>query len=142
MCGHPYRCKTTYVRATGVSIKSYGLFLFIIHSESIAFVIAIYLLTDIYPNMAANDENPDHSYSANSDDESYDEKEGVDRDEVKEVRKLSSKDTTRIRCWRFVVTLVLLLTAFAVTFTTYILLQQQEHENFVTAVRVMCYVST
>jgi hypothetical protein len=92
--------------------------------------------------MAANDENPDHSYSANSDDESYDEKEGIDRDEVKEVRKLSSKDTTRIRCWRLVVTVVLLLTAFAVTFTTYRLLQQQEHENFVTAVCVMCYVST
>jgi hypothetical protein len=91
--------------------------------------------------MAANDENPDHSYSANSDDESYDEKEGIDRDEVKEVRKLSSKDTTRIRCWRLVVTVVLLLTAFAVTFRTYKLLQQQEHENFVTAVRVMCYVS-
>jgi hypothetical protein len=85
--------------------------------------------------MVANNENPDHSYSANSDDESYHENEGIDRDEVKEVRKLSSKDTTRIRCWRLVVTVVLLLTAFSVTFTTYILLQQQEHENFVTAVR-------
>jgi hypothetical protein len=82
----------------------------------------------------ADEQYFDPSYSASSDDESYDEKEEVDRDEVKEVRKLSSKDTTRIRCWRFVVTLVLLLTAFAVTFTTYILLQQQEHENFVTAV--------
>jgi hypothetical protein len=79
----------------------------------------------------------DHSYSANSDDDSYNEKEEIDRDEVKEMRKLSSKDTTRIRLWRFVVTLVLLLTACAVTFTTYSLLQQQEHQNFVTAV---CYV--
>jgi hypothetical protein len=83
----------------------------------------------------ADDDNSDRSYSANSDDEGYNEEQEVDRDEVKEVRKLSSKDTTRIRCWRLVVTIVLLLTAFAVTFTTYTLLQQQEHENFKTAVR-------
>jgi hypothetical protein len=88
--------------------------------------------------MADNVENSDdHSYSANSDDDSYNEKEEIDRDEVKEMRKLSSKDTTRIRLWRFVVTFVLLLTACAVTFTTYSLLRQQEHQNFVTAV---CYV--
>jgi hypothetical protein len=90
----------------------------------------------------ADDDNSERSFSANSDDESYDEKEEVDRDEVKEVRKLSSKDTTRIRCWRFVVTLVLLLTAFAVTFTTYTLLQQQEHKNFKTAVsNLICFNS-
>jgi hypothetical protein len=81
------------------------------------------------------DENADRSYSANSDEESYDDENGeVDRDEVKEVRKVSSKDTTRIRFWRLIVTVVLLLTAFVVTFTTYTLLQQQELENFVTAV--------
>jgi hypothetical protein len=56
------------------------------------------------------------------------------RDEVGEVRKLSSKDTNRLRRWRIVVTGVLLLTAFAVTFTTYTLLKQQEEENFRTAV--------
>jgi uncharacterized membrane protein YcjF (UPF0283 family) len=87
-----------------------------------------------------DDDNSERSFSANSDDEGYDEKEEVDRDEVKEVRKLSSKDTTRIRFWRLVVTMVLLLTAFAVTFTTYTFLQQQEHENFVTAVRkAICF---
>ena len=57
------------------------------------------------------------------------------RDEVGEVRKMSSKDTNRLRLWRIVVTGVLLLTAFAVTFTTYTLLEQQEDENFQTAVR-------
>ena len=57
------------------------------------------------------------------------------RDEVKEVRNMSSQDTRRLRRWRLVVTGVLLLTAFAVTFTTYTLLQQQEDENFHTAVR-------
>jgi hypothetical protein len=86
--------------------------------------------------MADNDEHADHhdhSYSANSDDESYNEKE-VDRDEVQEIRMLSSKDTSRIRLWRLIVTLVLLLTAFAVTFTTFTLLQQQDHQHFMTAV--------
>ena len=61
--------------------------------------------------------------------------EEVDRDEVKEVRKIASRDTTRIRVWRFVITLVLLLTAFAITFATFTLLKQQENENFETAVR-------
>jgi hypothetical protein len=88
----------------------------------------------------ADDDNSNRSYSASSDDESYDENDEVDRDEVKEVRKLSSKDTTRIHFWRFVVTVVLLLTAFAVTFATYTFLEQQEYENFVTAVSIeLCF---
>ena len=59
------------------------------------------------------------------------------RDELGEVRKMSSKDTTRLRLWRIVVTSVILLTAFAVTFTTYTLLKQQEDENFKTAVGLL-----
>ena len=77
--------------------------------------------------------------------EEDEEEEGIDatttesehthrRDEVGEVRKMSSKDTRRLRLWRIVVTSVILLTAFAVTFTTYKLLKQQEDENFKTAV--------
>jgi hypothetical protein len=84
--------------------------------------------------MADNDSS-EGSYSVNSDDESYDEKEESDRDEVKEVRKMSSRDTTRILFWRYVVTFVMLLTASAVTIATYLFLQRQEYENFVTAVR-------
>ena len=61
------------------------------------------------------------------------------RDEVKEVRKLSSKDTSRLRSWRIVVTGVLLLTAFAITFTTYTLLKQQEEKNFQTAVSFLLH---
>jgi hypothetical protein len=57
------------------------------------------------------------------------------RDEVGEVRKMSSKDSIRLRFWRLVVTCVLLLTAFAVTYTTFTLLTQQEDKNFKTAVR-------
>ena len=83
---------------------------------------------------------------ADDDDDDDDDQNGVDtttteteqvdrRDEVGEVRKMSSKDTNRLRLWRIVVTGVLLLTAFAVTFTTYTLLKQQEDENFQTAVR-------
>ena len=57
-----------------------------------------------------------------------------EKDEVGEVRKMSSKDTFRVLMGRYVVTVVLLLTAFAVTFTTYMFLQDQEEENFKTAV--------
>jgi hypothetical protein len=86
-------------------------------------------------NMSMND-NSQRSYSANSDDEDfYDNNEESDRDEVQEVRKMSSKDTSRIIVWRVVVTLVLMLTAFTVTFATYTFLRRQEHENFKTAVR-------
>ena len=71
------------------------------------------------------------------------EEEGIDttateqihhRDEVGDVQNMSSKYNTRLRLWRIVVTSVILLTAFAVTFTTYTLLKQQEDENFKTAV--------
>ena len=60
------------------------------------------------------------------------------RDEVGEVRKLSSQDTHRLRMWRMVVTGVLLLTAMAMTLTTYKLLERQEDDNFKTAVRFSC----
>jgi hypothetical protein len=63
------------------------------------------------------------------------EMETIDRrDEVGEVRKMSSKDTNRLRLWRIVVTIVILITAFVVTLTTYTLLERQESENFQTAV--------
>jgi uncharacterized membrane protein YcjF (UPF0283 family) len=84
-------------------------------------------------NMNHNSEPCDSVHS--DDDEFYDEKEEIDRDEVKEVRNMSSKETSRIIFWRVVVTLVLLLTAFAVTFATYTFLRQQEHKNFKAAVR-------
>jgi hypothetical protein len=83
----------------------------------------------------ADEDSSKHSCSINSDDENYDEEEELDRDEVKEVRKMSSKDTIRILFWRYVVTFVLLLTASVVTIATYLFLQRQERENFVTAVR-------
>ena len=63
------------------------------------------------------------------------------RDEVGEVRKMSSRDTFWLRLWRIVVTSVLLLTALAVTFTRYTLLQQQEEANFHTAVSFCCHLN-
>lgn len=57
-----------------------------------------------------------------------------ERDEVREVQKLASKDTSRINLWRYVVTLVLLATAAAVTLTTYLFLKEEENSNFVEAV--------
>ena len=59
-----------------------------------------------------------------------------ERDEILEIRKQSSKETTRVRIWRVLVTLALLATAVAVTATTYILLVNQEDENFRNVVSV------
>ena len=103
-----------------------------------------------------NNDGSDNGYDDENDDEYHQNKDKDDhgfdatmtetdvadrRDEVGEVRKMSSQDTFRLRLWRVVVTGVLLLTAFAVTFTTYTLLKQQEDENFQTAVRFFgrCY---
>jgi uncharacterized membrane protein YcjF (UPF0283 family) len=57
-----------------------------------------------------------------------------ERDEVKEVKKMSQKDTSRVIFWRFAATTVLLLTAVAVTLTTYKFLIDGEEEDFETAV--------
>ena len=99
-------------------------------------------------DVSASNEN-DLDSEDDMDDDDDDDENGADgtttetdpepidrRDEVGEVRKQSSKDTHRLRLWRIVVTGVLLLTAFAVTFTTFTLLKQQEDENFHTAVRL------
>ena len=89
--------------------------------------------------------DPDH-YSEESDESTNEEviaTEQFRRDEVSEVRKMSSNDTFRLHSWRIVVTGVLLLTALAVTLTTYTMLQQQEDKNFQTAVRFapcLCHV--
>lgn len=58
-----------------------------------------------------------------------------DRDEVKQIQRLAAKETTWIRRWRFLTTLVLLGTACAVTMTTYRFLQEEQSKNFEQAVR-------
>ena len=78
-----------------------------------------------------NDDDDEHGVDSTSTDTERNNR----RDEVSEVRKMSSKDTNRLRLWRIVVTSAILLTAFAVTFTTHSLLQKQEDDNFKTAVR-------
>ena len=56
------------------------------------------------------------------------------RDEVKEIEKATRAETRRLRLWRVVVTAVLLLTALAVTLTTYDLLRKEQQKRFETAV--------
>eukprot|EP00977_Amphora_coffeiformis_P013348 scaffold3471_cov175-Amphora_coffeaeformis.AAC.22 len=53
-----------------------------------------------------------------------------ERDEVKEVQKMTQKDNRRVFKWRLAVTGILLLTAVTVTLTTYMLLVEQEYKNF------------
>lgn len=86
-----------------------------------------------------NSVDSDQSYSSGVEEDSYVEEEENDRNEVEEVRKMSSKDMTRIIFSRVMVTMVLLLTAFAVTFATYTFLAKQETENLEVAVRSIHY---
>ena len=65
-----------------------------------------------------------------------------ERDEVREMEKLAAKDTSRIRFWRFLVIGSLLVTGAAVTASTYILLLNDQHNNFVTAVSIFVVVRT
>jgi uncharacterized membrane protein YcjF (UPF0283 family) len=57
-----------------------------------------------------------------------------ERDEVKEIQKLSQQDTKRIRIWRVLVTLGLLATGVAVVASSYTFLSREEHNNFEQAV--------
>ena len=61
-----------------------------------------------------------------------------ERDEVEEVEKTLKKDTKLLRLWRFIVTFVLLMTALAVTLTTYKVLKDEQQKNFQVAVRTNC----
>ena len=55
---------------------------------------------------------------------------GGGRNEIEEIRKQSRVETARVRTWRILVTVALLITAIAVTGTTYTLLVNQEDKNF------------
>ena len=57
-----------------------------------------------------------------------------ERDEVKEIEKITSKDTKSVNVSRLLATAALLVTAFMVTFATYSLLKQEERNNFEMAV--------
>jgi hypothetical protein len=57
-----------------------------------------------------------------------------ERDEVKEVQKITQKDTNKVNLWRLATTVALLMTAFVVTFTTYKYLKAEETSNFKVAV--------
>ena len=80
----------------------------------------------------------DDDASSSSFSSSYSEEEtgslSSSRDEVKQIRDMSKKDTFRVKTWRLAVTVLLLVTAVAVTATTYHLLNQEEYKNFEIAV--------
>ena len=61
--------------------------------------------------------------------------QGNHRDEVAAVQRFSRRDTRRIRLWRLVVVVAMLLTGAGVTTWTYLRLVDQEEENFERAVR-------
>ena len=79
------------------------------------------------------------SISSTTEDELTPAKE---RDEVKEVKKMSSKDTRRVNNWRLAALLALCLCAAAVTFTTYYFLKNEERKSFENAVSLFIYHTT
>lgn len=60
--------------------------------------------------------------------------ETPERDEKKEVYKMSAQDTKKVQLMRLAMTLALLLTALGITLTTFKLLKEEENKNFSTAV--------
>ena len=56
-----------------------------------------------------------------------------ERDEVEEVQRMARKDTCRVTTMRLVIAM-LLVAAFVVTFVTFRLLQQEQHNSFEAAV--------
>ena len=59
---------------------------------------------------------------------------GDERDEVKEIEKMSKLETFRVNLGRYAVILILLITTVAVTMTTYYFLNLKEYGNFEIAV--------
>jgi len=64
---------------------------------------------------------------------SGDEETEENRDEVKEIKILSSADTYRVKTWRLAVTATFLCTALMTTSVTYYFLNRNQHRNFETA---------
>lgn len=85
------------------------------------------------PDLVADDGFNDESFTDSGQLESTAE----ERDEKKEIHKMSAKDTFRVQLWRGAVTVVLLITALAVTLTTYKFLKAEEKNSFEVAVRLL-----
>ena len=58
------------------------------------------------------------------------------RDEVQVIKKEARGETIKVLTWRLITTAALIVTAVAVTWTTYSLLAEQEQESFETAVSI------
>ena len=56
------------------------------------------------------------------------------RDELDEIKKMAQRETTRVRVWKGILLVVLGVTAALVTAGTYRILEQEEEEDFETAV--------
>jgi hypothetical protein len=63
--------------------------------------------------------------------------EDDERDEVREIKKYTSKDTNKVRVWRAMVTCLLLATGAAVVFTSYTFLTREEEYKFKQAVSII-----
>lgn len=62
------------------------------------------------------------------------QQEDVVSQQVKEIRAKSAKDTRLIGIWRLIVVASLVVTAIAITISTYRILKDEQNQNFITAV--------
>jgi hypothetical protein len=60
-----------------------------------------------------------------------------DRDEVKEIQKMSRTENRLIRTWRVILLVLLVVTAAAVSSITYVLLRREEHAAYKATVRTL-----
>ena len=86
-------------------------------------------------------ENDDHDYDNYDDDDrlsatmaTLEDDDDGQRDEVKEIQKMTQPDNARVRKLRFAVTISLLVTGAAVTISTLVYLRRAERHDFETAV--------
>lgn len=89
--------------------------------------------------MASASEYDDPDPGSNSADGSRISRE---RDEIVEVKKMSSAETNRVRVWRTLVTLCLVCSGVVITLTTYRFLEDEQVKNFEVAVRYINYRSS
>jgi hypothetical protein len=95
------------------------------------------MVTDDELSDIAEDEEIDNGVSSEFGEKSDDEEdEPKERDEVKEVKRLAHKETSHVRLGKLLVLVSILATAALVSTGTYIVLKDQEDDDFTHSVSI------
>ena len=88
-------------------------------------------------SLPQDDDRLTQSYVESADESSFSgffTESADDRDEVKEVLKLAKKETARVRVWRMIVLVTLLITGAVLSTFTYKFLRNEQNEDYKDAV--------